>query len=250
MNQTGASQDVGGISWTPGKETHAVRAGWGLSPSPERRAPGWPALPSAHRAAPSRPAPQAGPPSKRLTAQPRGEARLGPLCAGWGGHSPCAPCRYPALSPLQFSLLSLKDQGVGSATPASQAPGRAPGGHSPFCSRRYSAFSRIHSSAFTRASASFRMYWGRAQGHSEGTPRAQPQACPLRACQSGSRPPIREGTCAESGLTARHTLPSLGQPGGCTLPSSSQAPGTGARAARLQARGSQRRSCADGHDTS
>ena len=178
----------------------------------------------------------------------RGRARLGPR-AGWG-RSPCAPCRYPALSPLQFSLLSLKDQGVGSARPASRAPGRAPGGHSPFCSRRYSAFSRIHSSAFTRASASFRMYWGRAQGHSEGMPRAHPQACPLRACQSGSRPPIREGTCAESGLTARHTLPSLGQPGGCTLPSSSQAPGTGARPARLQAQGSQRRSCADGHDTS
>lgn len=182
------------------------------------------------------------------TAQRRGTAGA-PVCRV-GGRSPCAPCRYPALSPLQFSLLSLKDQGVGSATPASQAPGRALGGHSPFCSRRYSAFSRIHSSAFTRASASFRMYWGRAQGHSEGTPRAQRQACPLRACQSGSRPPIREGTCAESGLTARHTLPSLGQPGGCTLPSSSQAPGTGARAARLQARGSQRRSCADGHDTS
>lgn len=47
-----------------------------------------------------------------------------------------------------------------------RVPGRL-GGHSPLCSRRYSAFSRIHSSAFTRASASFRMYWGRAQHHSQ-----------------------------------------------------------------------------------
>lgn len=45
-------------------------------------------------------------------------------------------------------------------------PGQVDGWSLPFCSRRYSAFSRIHNSAFTRASDSFRMYCGK---HSEVT---------------------------------------------------------------------------------
>ena len=87
MNQRVASQDIGGTSQTPGKETHAVRAGWGLSPSPETRAPRWPALPSAH-GPPSSPQPSCassgttqgrGWPSagERLPAQPGG-VRSGP----------------------------------------------------------------------------------------------------------------------------------------------------------------------------
>lgn len=75
---------------------------------------------------------------------------------------PSAPCRCPAPSPWRCGLPSLKGSGSGSARASPWAPGRggAGGRHSPLCSRRYSAFSRIHSSAFTRASASFRMYWG------------------------------------------------------------------------------------------
>ena len=74
---------------------------------------------------------------------------------------PCAPCRCQAPSPLLFLLLSLKSpQMAGSAgAPWPRLPGGWLGGRLPLCSRRYSAFSRIHSSAFTRASASFRMYW-------------------------------------------------------------------------------------------
>lgn len=249
VNRPGASQDAGGTRRTPGKETHAVRAGWGLSSSPERWAPGRPALPSAngppsspqpscassgtvqHRAAVCRGRGADSTALRRGVPAPGGEGEG----EGRGRRSPCAPCRYPAPSPSRFSLPSLKDQGAGSARPASRGAWAGTGGHSPFCSRRYSAFSRIQSSAFTRASASFRMYWGRAQGHSEGTPQAQPQACLLLARQSGSRPPTQEGRCVESGLKARHTPPSPGQPGGCTLPSSSQPPGTEARPARPQA---------------
>lgn len=49
--------------------------------------------------------------------------------------------------------------------PVALAPRRA-GWCLPLCSRRYSAFSRIHSSAFTRASASSRMYWAE-QSHTQ-----------------------------------------------------------------------------------
>lgn len=76
---------------------------------------------------------------------------------------------------------------------------RAGGGHLPLCSRRYSAFSRIHSSAFTRASASFRMYWTEQHTQvsaSRAPPPAQAsQGWPWTRGAPGPPPGARQDTC-------------------------------------------------------
>lgn len=183
-----------------------------------------------------------------LTAQPEGgvtspggERAGGARRAGGEGGARGVPvtlpatCRYPAPSPSRFSLPSLKDQGAGSARPASRGAWAGTGGHSPFCShRRYSSVLPHPELSLHAGFCLIQDVLGKSARALKGTPQAQPQACLLLARQSGSRPqPKKEGV---GGVRAEGSHPALPEPAwGCTLPSSSQPQAREARPARPQA---------------